>query len=251
MPRSRTSTTPKRSATAFEKAEAVYIMNPPAYNDPDMFARARSVHAALIHAAQRAKVGRIVALSSVGAQHGSGTGNILTTYDLEQQLACCTIPTIILRAANFIDNWDYALRPAQQKGILPSMFLPLGRQLPMQFSADVGTAAAALMIEGGAHRRIVELHGPAAVSPAETAAALERVLGRAVQAVPVPESEWAAPFRQRGLPERTVAGYCEMFAGFNSGHIVFEGTHETRHGATTLDDALRQMIAAQNTGTTA
>ena len=61
-------------------------MNPPAYFAPDLFAQARQVHASLIDAANAARVPRAVALSSVGSQHSTATGNILTTFDFEQQL---------------------------------------------------------------------------------------------------------------------------------------------------------------------
>lgn len=234
---------PDALARAFEGAEAVYLMNPPAYGEDDLFARAATVHANLIAAAERAEVGRIVALSSVGGQHAHGTGNILTTHDLESRIATSSRPTTILRAANFIDNWGWVLKAATGKGVLPSMFLPLDHKLPMQSSRDVGEAAATLMTEGGPHRRIVELHGPEDYSPEDAAAALTEILGRPVTAVAVPEAEWAAPFRAQNMPERSVAGFCDMFRGFNSGHIVFEGTHETRRGPTTLTDALRGMLA--------
>ncbi len=228
---------------AFAGAEAVYLMNPPAYAEPDLFARAAQVHASLVAAAERAAVGRIVALSSVGAQHATGTGNILTTFDFETRLASCSRPTTILRAANFLDNWAWGLESALKRGVLPSMFLPLDRKLPMQASRDVGAAAAALMTEGGPDRRVVELHGPEDVSPESAAAALTSLVGRLVTAVAVPEAEWASRFRAQSMPERSVAGFCEMFQGFNSGLIVFEGTHETRHGPTTLLEALKSMVS--------
>ncbi len=230
-------------AVAFDGAEAIYLMNPPAYSENDLFARAAQVHTSLIAAAERAEVGRIVALSSVGGQHAAGTGNILTTNDLETRLASSSRPTTILRAANFMDNWAWGLKPAMEKGVLPSMFLPLDRKLPMQAARDVGAVAAALMIEGGPDRRLVELHGPDDVSPDDAAAALTRILGRPVTAVAVPEAEWASRFRAQSMPERNVAGFCEMFQGFNSGLIVFEGAQETRRGSTSLFDALQDMVS--------
>ncbi len=235
---------PAALLAAFAGAEAVYVMNPPAYGSPDLFAQARQVHAALITAAEQARVGRIVALSSVGAQHAEGTGNILTTHDLERQLAACTLPVTVLRAANFMENWASVIGPAREKGVLPSMFLPLDRRLPMQSAHDVGTTAADLMAEPGADRRLVELHGPQDTSPEDAAAALTDLLGRAVVAKALPRDAWPGPFRARGLPERTVQGFCDMFDGFNNGHIVFEGTGETRRGTTTLHTALSRLVAS-------
>ena len=231
-------------AAAFAGAETAYIMNPPAYGSPDLFAQARQVHSALISAAEQAGIGRIVALSSVGGQHAKGTGNILTTHNLERQLASCRLSVTVLRAANFMENWGSAIRPAREKGLLPSMFLPIDRRLPMQSASDVGTAAAHLMVEGGANRRMVELHGPQDYSPEDAAAALADLLGHPVAAVAVPREAWPDPFRAQGLPEWTVQGFCEMFDGFNTGHIAFEGTGETRRGTTTLQAALSRIVAS-------
>lgn len=232
---------------AFGGARSAYLMNPPAYGEADMFARARQVHAALVAAAERAGVGRIVALSSVGAQHAEGTGNILTTHDLERRLAGCTCPVTVLRAANFVENWGWVLQPARERGVLPSMFLPVGRKLPMQSTTDVGGTATALMLEGGPDRRLVELHGPEDYSPEDAAAVLTDLLGHPVAAAAVPEEAWTGTFRAQGFPERTVQGFCEMFRGFNTGHIAFEGTGETRRGTATLRQALARVAGPANT----
>ena len=229
-------------AAAFSGAAAVYLMNPPEYGSADLFARAQKVHTALLAAATRARVSRIVALSSVGAQHTSGTGNILTTHDLEQRLAAYAGPVTILRAANFMENWGWVMEPVLAHGVLPSMFLPIERRLPMQSAVDVGAAAAALMQEGGPSRRLVELHGPQDYSPVDVAAALQVLLGRPVKAMAVPESEWPGVFRAQGFPERSVQGFCEMYQGFNRGLNAFEGSHETRRGPTRLEPVLASLL---------
>ena len=104
------------------------------------------------------------------------------------------------------------------------------------------------MVEGGADRRLVELHGPDDYSPEDAAAALSDLLGHQVAAVAVPEEAWPDTFRAQGFPERTVQGFCEMFRGFNTGRIAFEGTGETRRGTTTLHQALARLIGQANPG---
>lgn len=235
-------TDPVALTRAFAGADAVYLINPPDYSCPDLFAQAQKVHAALLLAAQRAGVGRIVALSSVGAQHARGTGNILTTHNLEQQLAAYAGPVTLLRAANFMENWGWVMAPVLSQGVLPSMFSPLDRRLPMQSAADVGAAAAALMQEGGPARRVVELRGPQDYSPEDTATALQQLLGQPVRAVAVPEAQWADIFRAQGFPECTVQGFCQMYQAFNNGLNAFEGTHEVRRGSTSMKQALASLI---------
>ena len=228
-------------ARAFDGAEAVYALNPPAYMEADLFARARAVHAALIRAAEIAGVGRLVALSSVGAQHAAGTGNILTTHDFETQLAASRLATVILRAANFLDNWGWMLQPAYQNGVLPSMLHPLHRRIPSVAARDVGEAAARLMVDGGPH--IVELQGPDEYSPNDAAEALGMILGRPVQPIAVPEGDWIDVFQRQGMPARSARAFADMYRGFNSGLIAFEGVHEMRRGATGLKDALTAMVS--------
>jgi uncharacterized protein YbjT (DUF2867 family) len=227
---------------AFDCIEAAYLMNPPAYFVGDLFAQARLVHGNLIAAANAASVPFTVALSSVGAQHDTGTGNILTTNDFENQLSNYTGELTILRAANFMENWAWSLSPVMGKGILPSMFLPIGRALPMVSALDIGRAAASLMVAQSGSRRIVELHGPQDYSPADAARAFSKLLGRPIQPVEDNYVDWSASMIGSGFPIMTVNAFVEMFAGFNSGLIAFEGTHETKRGQIPLQDALSALL---------
>ncbi|MFB9241266.1 NmrA family NAD(P)-binding protein [Massilia antarctica] len=228
---------------AFDGAHSAYVMGPPNYQASDMFAQARRVHAKLIAAANAAGLPRMVALSSVGAQHANGTGNIGTTHDLECQLRGFDGVRTVLRAANFMENWAWSLAPVLQQSILPSMFLPLERALPMVSVADIGRTAAHLLVEQAATHRLVELRGPCDVSPADAAAAFGRLLGKPVTAVGAPRERWAAMFADKGFPQLTAAAFCEMYDGFNSGHIAFEGAGDTLRGVVGLEAALAACLA--------
>ena len=67
---------------AMRNAIAVYAMNPPAYQAADMFTVAKNIGAAYVEAIAQSSVQKVVLLSSVGSQHATGTGNIMTTYFL-------------------------------------------------------------------------------------------------------------------------------------------------------------------------
>lgn len=232
-------------AQAFENATAAYLMNPPAYFVQDLFAQARHIHASLISAANTAGVPHVVALSSVGAQHAAGTGNILTTHDFELQLQKYTGNLTILRAANFMENWAWSMQPVKEKRVLPSMFRPLGKALPMVSAVDIGRCAATLLREKPLKRRIVELHGPQDYSPLDAALALSEILGHKIEAVEDNDVDWSAIMLSNHFPQTTVRAFVEMFAGFNSGHIVFEGTQETRRGEITLHDAISAILQTE------
>jgi uncharacterized protein YbjT (DUF2867 family) len=232
---------------ALANVNGAYLMNPPAYFVPDLFEQARAVHRNLIAAATAAEVPHVVALSSVGAQHAHGTGNILTTHDFEQQLGAYQGKVTILRAANFVENWAWSMQPVMQKSILPSMFKPLERALPMVSALDIGRTAAALMVELPATRRTVELHGPKDYSPADAADIFSRLLDRHIKAVEDNNDGFSATMASMGFPATTVRAFVEMFEGFNSGLVAFEGVHETRNGIVSLQGALETILKSSPT----
>lgn len=230
---------------AFAGVQGAYLMNPPAYGSPDLFAQASQVHRALIGAANQAKVPYAVALSSVGAHQPRGTGNILTTHDFENQLRGFNGQCSILRAANFMENWSWSMAPLRSQHILPSMFQPLTRAIPMVASADIGATAAQLLRAGRQAPPLVELHGPRDYSPLDAAQALSELLGQTITAVETPRADWPGIFQGMGFPPRTVEAFCEMFDGFNQGIVAFEGGHDTRRGTTDLSTVLNQCLAKQ------
>ena len=232
---------------AMRDADAVYAMNPPAYNVADMFALAREIGKRYVTAVKNSGARKVVLLSSVGSQHAAGTGNILTTHILEKIFSDSEVPVAFLRAASFMENWSGVAKVAAVQGVLPSFYTPLDRQIPMVSAADIGRAAAEAMTEDWTGRRIIELHGAADYSPNDVAAAFAAALGRDVQAVAVPESEWQATLSRFGFSPEVVNNYSEMMRGFNSGHIVFEGgSHvQTVKGQTTIEDAIGKMTEEQ------
>jgi len=230
---------------AFDGVEGAYLMNPPNYRAGDMFVEARSIHSSLITAANHAAVAHVVALSSVGAHQPAGTGNIATTWDFEQQLNKLHGRLTVLRAANFMENWAWSLHPVLAQGVLPTMFLPPERPLPMVAARDIGSTAAQLLLDTSEiteTRRLIELHGPQDYSPQDTGRTLGELLNKEVAVVAADEADWPGVFRGQGFPEATVRAFCEMFHGFNDGTVAFESTHETRRGATTLKQALKACL---------
>lgn len=232
---------------ALDGAIAVYAMNPPVYHVADMFAVAKDIGAAYVEALTQSCVQKVVLLSSVGSQHATGTGNILTTYFLENIFGTLIIPVTFLRAAGFMENWNGVAAVAAEKGILPSFYSPLDRKLPMVSAVDIGRTAAQALTENWTGKRIIELHGAADYSPNDVAAAFAVALKRDVQAVVLPESEWQATIVGFGSSPEAANAWCEMLRGFNSGHIIFKdsGT-ETRKGQTTIEDFAAETVKAQN-----
>ncbi|MGF1756498.1 NmrA family NAD(P)-binding protein [Photobacterium sagamiensis] len=228
---------------AFTDVDGVYLMNPPAYFEVDMFAKAHTVHAALLAAVKAAHVPHVVALSSVGGQHATGTGNIGTNYDFEQQIHASGQTVSILRAPNFLDNWASAIASAKEKGILPSMFIPLNKKWPMASSLDIGVTAARLLMANKAAPTLTELHGPEDYSAQDAAEALSELLGKPIQAIEVPTDTIAAYFENLGFPNVTAQAFQEMMYGFNTDHIVFSGEGEAVYGNVSIKEAFALLLS--------
>ena len=106
---------------AFAGADSAFLLSPPPVGG-DPFARAEALGAALAAAVRRAGLPRLVLLSSIGAQHRSGTGVIATLNRMEAALAGAAPATAFLRSGYFVETWS-EVAGAAAAGSLPS-FLP-------------------------------------------------------------------------------------------------------------------------------
>jgi uncharacterized protein YbjT (DUF2867 family) len=232
---------------AFEGVAGAYVLNPPDYTSNDMFARAEQVASTIVEAARRAHLQKLVALSSVGSHLPRGTGNILTTHILEKALKNLQAEVAVgfVRAAGFMENWQALLPVAQQNGILPSFYTPMDRSMPMVATNDIGQACADFLMQEWQGTKICELHGPQPISPNEVAASFSRTLKRDVQAVIIPDSDWASTLAKMGNSPAAVESYSEMLRAFNSGTMVFEEQGTKRvEGKTTIDQAVQSWASS-------
>jgi len=224
---------------ALSGGKVLYLMNPPAYGSEDQFAELEKVIEAFQAAIKNSALEKIVVLSSIGSQLASGTGNILTTYKLEQAFGDLDIPVTFIRAGSFMENWNGVLETAKTAGVLPSFYQPLNLKIPQVAAADIGHVAAESMQEKTDGKEVKELAG-FWTSPEETAEAVGKVLGKEVKAVPVPEDQWVGILANHNSP-KNAASLAEMFAGFNSGHIKFE-TENQIAGKITIEDYMREAL---------
>lgn len=223
---------------AFRGANGVFVMLPPLFDPDPLFSEARALIANLRTALEAAKPGKVVCLSTIGAD--AEQTNLLSQLGLmELAMQSLPMPVAFLRAGWFIDNAAWDIAPAQMTGVIPSFLQPLDRAVPMVSTLDVGRVAAELLRESWTGRRVVDLEGPKRVAPDEIAAAFSRLLGKPVRAEAVPRTEWEALFRAQGM--KNPAPRMRMLDGFNQGWIDFKG--ETRKGRIGLEDALRRLTA--------
>ena len=228
--------------SAFTGAAGVFILPPSEFDPEPGFPEARRVIAAVTAALAKARPGKVVCLSTIGAD--APHENLLTQRTLmEQSLEEIGLPVTFLRPAWFLENALWDIPSARDEGVLRSFLQPADRPLPMVATQDVGRLAAALLQEEWSGTRVVELEGPARVSPNDIARAFTAALERTVRVETVPRESWEQIFRAQGM--RNPLPRMRMLDGFNEGWIEFsEQGRSAVKGVTTLDSVIAEIIMA-------
>ncbi|MGB7753302.1 MAG: NmrA family NAD(P)-binding protein [Candidatus Acidiferrales bacterium] len=225
---------------AFKGAEGVFVLVPPNFDPSPDFREARAIAAILRGALDTARPGKVVYLSTIGAQ--AAQPNLLTQHTIiERVLGDLPVPITFLRPGWFMENSSWDVAPATNSGVIPSFLQPLDKPKPMVATADVGRVAAALLQETWSGHRVVELEGPQRVTPNEIAATFSRLLGRPVKMEVVPRDTWESLFLSQGMKNPTPR--IRMLDGFNEGWIEFEGGEAgSQKGKVTLETVLRSLV---------
>jgi NAD(P)H dehydrogenase (quinone) len=225
---------------AFSGAEGVFVLVPPNFDPSPDFPEARTIAANLRSALEAARPGRIVYLSTIGAQ--AAQSNLLTQHTIiEQALRDLPTPIVFLRPAWFMENFMWDVAPAISSGVVPSFLQPLDKKYPMVATTDIARVAAELLQEKWTGHRVVELEGPHRVTPNEIAAAFTRLLGRPVRMEAVPRATWESLFKSQGMKNPTPR--IQMLDGFNEGWIEFENAEAgSRKGSVEIESVLKTLI---------
>ena len=206
-------------AGALEGVEGAFLMIPPFIAPAPGYPESKAIIASLREALRRTPVPRVVALSSIGAEQGSGLGLITGAHLLEEALGDVPFPVAFIRAGSFLENYAASLQPAKATGVFYSFLQPTDKAIPMIATADIGKEVARLLAGDWTGKKIVELGSP--VSPDDVAKAMSEALGRPVTAQAIPRERWTATFESFGMPPGSTGPYEEMMDGLNSGWINF------------------------------
>lgn len=233
-------------AAALTGATAAFLLNPPPVAG-DPFEQAAEIGAALTEAVRRAGLPKAVILSSIGAQHESGTGVVATLHQIEAALKDAAPAVAFLRSGYFVETWEEVAEPAIAEGVLPS-FLEPDQKIPMVSTMDVGRAAARLMGEDWTGVRITELAGPEDWSASDVAAAFADAIGRPVAPAFVPPEQRPAFLAGAGIPKVVAAALLGMYEAIANGRLAWQAGTEHWRGATSLKDAVARIVAKAQTG---
>jgi uncharacterized protein YbjT (DUF2867 family) len=218
-------------------------MTPPLLESADPVGDHDSMLKALSIAIDTAKPGKLVYLSSVGAQHSLETGAIRKLYDMEQAFNKLSLPTASIRAAWFMENFVGQIGAVASGSPLMSFVDPASKKIPMIAAGDIGKLGAELLQQNWIGHRVVELEGPCTYSVADVAMVFGYHLRKEVPVGTIAGAEYESAYRSFGFSDKGARLMAEMNRGFNSDHIVFErGIREQVQGETLLEDCLAKYI---------
>ena len=229
---------------AMQGCEGVFVMNPPNFAPKPGFPEARAALSNIHAALAKATPPKAVYLSSVGAQHDRGLGLITQSHMLEEIMGKLPIANAFIRPAWFLENYQWDVPSARESGQIDVYLEPATKEFPMVATQDIGELAAKTLLESWKGNRVLELEGPKRYSPLDAGKAFSKVLGREVNAHPIPRSQWQEKFVAQGAPVDCTGARIEMVEGFISGWIDFEGG-DAEHfmGKLTIDEVIKNLVA--------
>ncbi|MEJ2886916.1 NmrA family NAD(P)-binding protein [Actinomycetospora aeridis] len=223
---------------AMTGADAAYVLMPLDVTAPGYRTQQEQVGRAIATALAAARVPRVVALSSLGADIERGTGFLETLYAQEQRLDALDAQVTLLRPGLFFESFLPSLAPMQATGVHHDTVDP-DVVLPMVATADVGDAAAQALLDPSASG-VREVQGPEDVTMPDAVARLGAVLGTPLRYEQAPDDVMRAVLVEAGLPADLVEEQLAMNAAFNRGTVR---SRAGRSPATTSPTTLEQWAA--------
>jgi uncharacterized protein YbjT (DUF2867 family) len=196
---------------ATQGVDCLFWVTPPNFGAADLRGFQNVLARSAAGAVQGNRIGRVVLLSSVGAQHASGTGPILGLHDTEKMLRAAAPDVTCLRPGMFMENHLNSVESIRQA---KSVFLPIPGAATTRFigTRDIGEIAAKRIQDGswrGHHA--VELHGPELLSFDGAASAISSALGERVTHVQVTLEQTREALLGMGASPSVAAAYVELF----------------------------------------
>lgn len=227
---------------AFRGVDAVFAMTPPNYGAAHFFDEQVRTGEAMVKAIRRAGVPRVVHLSSLGAEHASGTGVVEGLHHLEKKLdALEGVAVVHLRPGFFLENVHFF---AATIASMDAIVAPLEASTPVHFVAtrDIAERAARALL--GTHTGVEELLGAETKTMPELARLLGDAVGRPIAFVSVPYAAAAGAMEAAGMSAEAARRMTELYAAMNEGRVGAVARSASNTTATTVEAFLRDVAPA-------
>lgn len=234
-------------ATAFAGSTGVYALIPPDYGHADYLARYQAIGKAIATAAQEAGVGRMVFLSSLGAEHTSDTGPIVGLHRAETELrAVPGLDLLLLRAGYFYENFFSTLALIKHQGINGGAISP---DVPFAMTAarDVAAAASRALLAGDfSGVQVREILGPRDYTMREATMILGVAIGKPdLPYVQFPDEGFAGALMANGFAPPVAQSFVDMARAISSGRVTpAQGRTAATTGDTTFEAFAPELAEA-------
>lgn len=206
---------------ALKDGDTIFVLTPESPTSEDIMGDTRKLLENYRSAIESSKVKKVVGLSSMGAQHSSGTGNLQMSYMLEQAFTDLPVQKVFVRPAYYFSNWLPYLSMVEEQGVLPTFF-PVELEIPMISPLDVAEFLAKVISDESTDSKIFEVTGAKTYSSKDIADILSEVLDRDVEAQQIPRSTWKVTILQFGFTENTAENLIEMIEAVIDGKTLPE-----------------------------
>jgi uncharacterized protein YbjT (DUF2867 family) len=228
---------------ALDGAEGAYVLIPPNMGANDFRGYQQRVVEAVGAGVEATGLRHLVLLSSIGAQHATGTGPIVGVHSFEQRLnAIATLNALYLRAGFFMENVLMGLGSVKSTGVYGGP-MPAEAAVAMIAAADIGryagTRLARLDFTG---KQVVHLLGPKAFSQNELVETLTRAVGKPVRYVQVSLDVIEKGLQGSGVSPSTVAVFMEMYRAAGQGLVAPEQGGPVEHGVTSFETFAKKVF---------
>lgn len=225
---------------AFEGGTTAFLITPEKLDSQNIFDETQQIIQNYRDAISASGIRKIIGLSSGGAQHPSGTGNLELSYMLEHSFDDLPVQKTFIRPAYYFSNWMNYWDVAKEFGVLPTFF-PIDMKVQMIAPADVAAFAAQLIESDESYKPFYEI-GEKLYSSADVAATFAHKLQRDVKAQQIPNEQWETTLLQAGFSENAAANLMKMTQAVIDGRTQWENPSE----AITMPIALETFLQAHS-----
>lgn len=229
---------PEFIAAACRGADALFWLTPPDFSAADFRAYQNSMGRSAARAVRDSGVGRVVNLSSIGAERGSGMGPVNGLHDVERLLNDTPADVLHLRPTFFMENFILSLQTIAETG---TIFMPVrgSSRIPMVATRDIGKVAADRLRDASwSGRGILDILGPAGLSFDEAAVAIGEGIGRDVKFVTAEPGAAREVLMGYGLPAATADLTLELYRAIDEGLMA---PHRPRSAESTTPTTLTEF----------
>lgn len=231
--------------SAFDGADAVYVMVPPDYAHPDPRKYYNRFGETIVEALRRSNVKRLVFLSSLGGELPGGTGPIKGLHDLEERFRDLKLDLLILRPGAFYENFYGSLGLIKQLGWNGGAIEP-DAPFSMTATADIGAAAADELVRDAFKGVSVrEVLGPRDYTMSETTRIFGAMIGKPdLKYVRFPDADFVKGLLTMGFSKGLADAFVEMAHALSAGKIRPLQGRTPKNTAPTSFEAFADRLAA-------